>query len=549
VGADWHLATLWETLADARPQATAITQGRRQVSWAEYDDAAARLAGALRSLGIGAGASVGLYLYNCPEYLIAQHATFKLRAVAVNVNYRYLDDELVYLLDDADAEALVFHASLGDRVERIVGRLPRLRLLVQVGDAEGPGLGGALDFDELARTSEPAPRIERPGEDLYMLYTGGTTGMPKGAMFRQGEMARNHAVNNAAAFGLPAPERVEDAAAVAIEAARRGLTMAAVAPCPLMHGMGMWAGAFRPMSVAGSCNLLPGRHYDPHDVWRTVERYRCTDVVIVGDPFARPMLAALDEAAAAGRPYDVASVVRVTSSGATFSAEVKAGLLTYLDAELADNLGSTEGGMGSVRTTRGSELVTGRFQLSNGARVLTEDGRDVAPGAGEAGQVHPLSRLRGYHKDPEKTARTVRVVDGVRYVVPGDWVTVDADGSIRFLGRGSGCINTAGEKVFPEEVEEVVKRHPAVEDCLVVGRPDPTLGEQVAAVASVRPGSVLTEAELGQWLRPRLSGYKIPRTLVLVDRVRRAPNGKADYPWARQTLSGPEAGAAEDPGG
>ena len=542
-GAPWHLATLFELVGDAVPERPAVGQGERAATWAEYESAAARLAGGLADHGCGPGSAVGLYLFNGPEYLIANYAALKLRGNAVNVNYRYLDDELHFLLDYAEAEVLIFHTSLGERVARVRDRLPRLRLLVAVDDGGEP-VPGAASFDALVAASDPAPRGARSADDPYMLFTGGTTGLPKGVVYHHGRFTENWAARMPRILGEPVPDSPEGYAALARRLADQGRAPLSVPASPVMHGTGLWLGTYVPMAVGGGVRLLVGRHFDAHELWRTVAEHRATSIVIVGDPFAGPMLEALERAAAAGTPYDVSSVSLVYSSGAMFSAAVKDGLLRYLDARLYDGLGSTEGSIGVQVSSRSGPTATARFVPNPGVRVLTEDGVDVSPGSDQAGLLHTPAVMTAYFKDPEKTARTVRMVDGSPYVAAGDWARVDGDGTIVFMGRGSGCINSGGEKVYPEEVEEAVKGYPGVADCLVAGVPDDRFGEVVGAVVSRRPGAG-AEIEgpiLVAWLHDHLAGYKVPRHLVLVDQVRRLANGKPDYEWTKQVLA-----AVDDP--
>jgi fatty-acyl-CoA synthase len=531
-----HLASVWETVADTVPDAEAVVSAQQRLTYRQLDDQAARFAAALTAAGVEPDAKVALYLYNGSEYLVAQFGAYKVRAAAVNVNYRYLDEELRYLLDDSDSEVIVFHSSLGDRVARVRDQLPRLKLLVEVDDG-GEHLEGADRWDDLLAAHEPEPRRERPDGDTYMLYSGGTTGMPKGVLYRQGEFARN-LYGNFALLGLPVetPTEIEQIAPfVAAMAGDQRIT--AVPCCPLMHGTGMWVAAMPALCSGGTVVLLSGRSFDPAELLRTVETERVTRIVIVGDAFARPILREIEEAESAGHPYDLTSVSGIVSSGAMWSQEVKDGLTARLDAMLLDALGSSEGGgYGVNAAAKGLSAPTAKFDLVPGTKVLTEDGREVTLGSGEQGLLATPTAARGYYKDPEKTARTFRELDGDWYVVTGDWATVADDGTIALLGRGSNCINTGGEKVFPEEVEEALKRHPAVADCLVVGQPDERLGQQVVAVVGLEAGSdgpAPTGEELRSWLRGSLSGYKIPRTVTVLDAVRRAPNGKADYDWAR----------------
>jgi fatty-acyl-CoA synthase len=538
-------ASVWEEVADTVGGNDAIVQGGRRVSYAEYDQTAARFAAALEAAGIPEGAKVGLYLYNCPEYLFAQYGAFKHRATPINVNYRYLDDELCYLLDNCDAEVLVFHSSLGSCVDRVRHRLPRLAVLVEVDDG-GEHLDGAIGFEEFVARHAPQPRKERAGEDLYMLYTGGTTGMPKGVMYAQGEFTeRLLGAYKTLGLDVPVPTSREGVAPFIEAIATRGGDVS-VPCCPLMHGTGMWVGAMPAMLAGGTVALLESRTFDPHEVWRLTEREGVTRLVIVGDPFARPLLRALEERESSGQPYDASSVAMVISAGAIWSAEIKDGLRSRLSAMLVDALGSTEGGtyaLSMADQEHGS--ATAKFMLSPDTRVVTEDGREVTPGSGERGLLASRSDSLGYYKDPEKTAGTYVEIDGDSFVITGDWATVDESGAITLHGRGSNCINSGGEKIFPEEVEEAIKCHPLVDDCYVVGLPDERFGQRVVAVLGASSGTRPTPDEIRTFLRPSLSHFKIPKDVVICDVIQRAPNGKADYQWARATALETMAAASD----
>ncbi|HEV3328321.1 MAG TPA: AMP-binding protein, partial [Acidimicrobiales bacterium] len=475
-------ATAWEIVSDALGDQDCLVQGDRRISYHEFDDTAARFASALEAAGVEPGAKVALYLYNCPEYLIAQYGACKHRATPVNVNYRYLDDELAYLIDDSDAEVLVFHSSLGDRVERVKDRCTKLVLLVEVGD-DGSRAEGSVRFDELVAASAPQPRKPRSGQDLFLLYTGGTTGMPKGVMSRQGIYIEGIYRASALLLGIgDVPAEPEQIASI-VSTLASSVRQVAIPCCPLMHGTGLGICAIPTLLRGGTLVLLQERTFDPHEVWSLCERERVSAIVTVGDAFLRPMLRALEERERDGHPYDTSSLTDLISAGTIWSAEVKDALSQRLDARLTDMLGSSEGGIYAVSSAgRDNHVATARFSLSAGARVLTEDDRDVVAGSGEQGLVAAASNSFGYYKDPEKSARTFREIDGRSYVLTGDWATVEADGQITLLGRGSNCINTGGEKVFPEEVEEAVKRHPDVDDCLVVGVPDERFGQRIVAV-------------------------------------------------------------------
>ena len=535
---DFHFANAFELIADAMGDRPALVCEGTTRSWTEYEDRAARLAAVLEAHGISADAKVGLYQYNCNEYAETHFAAFKLGAVPINVNYRYKAEELVYLLDNADAEALVYHGCFAPQVAAIREQLPRLKLLLQIDDGSGEALApGAVAYEAAVADAAPHPRSPRPHDDVYMLYTGGTTGMPKGVMYHNGDFCRSMTAGFAIR-GLPLPERVEDLPGLVRQLADAGGTPVSHPACPQMHGTGMWIGTLIPHLTGGTVVTRRTPHFDPAEVFRLVERHRVTDLTIVGDAFARPMVAALDAARERGAPCDLSSLGLVSSSGVMWSAEVKRGLLAHKDLMLYDAMGSTEGSMGANVSSRETPIETAKFALGDGVKVFTEDDREVAPGSGEIGLVATSGLVPiGYYKDAEKSARTFREVHGVRYSFPGDYARVEADGTITLLGRGSQCINTGGEKVFTEEVEEATKRHPAVRDCLVVGLPDERFGNRVVAVLSLEDGDGdgPDDEALRAFLREHLAGYKLPKSIVRVPVVQRAPNGKADYKWARRT--------------
>ena len=530
----WCFADVFETVASLVPDSPALVNGDVRRTWREYEDRAARIAQALADAGIGPDSKVGLYGYNSNEYLEAQFGVFKTRAVPVNVNYRYVEHELLYLLDNADAEAIVFDAQFAPRLAAIRDRLPKLTLFIQIDDGSGQDLPGSVDFEATIAGHGRLPPGEYSEDDIYMLYTGGTTGMPKGVMYRQGDFVLGL---GAAVLGPDAP-RTEEGFRAGIQAAHAlGAAPISVAACPLMHGTGLWLGVFLPHLLGGTAVTFRNEHFDAHSLWRLIARERASTVAIVGDAFAKPMLAALREAQAAGAPYDLSSLKQIISSGVMFSTEVKKGLLAFADITIMDAMGSTEGSMGSSVVSREAPPgATARFMSNPTTKVFNDRDEEVQPGSDEIGMIAnggfaPL----GYYKDPEKSARTFRVIDGQRYSFPGDFAKVAADGSLVLLGRGSVCINTGGEKVFPEEVEEALKAHDSVWDALVVGTPDERFGERVVAVVSARPGQAIDEGDLLAFARQRIAGYKTPRRLIVVDTVRRAANGKADYKWARDT--------------
>jgi 3-oxocholest-4-en-26-oate---CoA ligase len=535
----WHLASVWETVADAVPDAPAVVNGNLRRTWREYEDRAARLARALAAAGHEPGAKVAVYAHNSNEFLEAYFAAFKLRGVPVNVNYRYTESELGYLLDNADAEALVFDARFGATVAAIRGRLPLLKTLVEIDDGSGLHLEGAWRFEEAIAAHDPHPRQPYAEDDLFIIYTGGTTGMPKGVMSLMGDRARVGIAQAFNALGLPPPASPEEFVAQVRRVHADGRAMVSLVACPLMHGTGLTGGAHRP-HLAGACAVtLRADHFDADALWQVVEREKVTQIAVVGDTFARPMLAALEAAAAAGRPYDLKSLRAIVSAGVMFSREVKQGLLGFADIAIHDAMAATEGAMATSVVSRASPPVdTANFARNPLTKVFDDNDREILPGSETIGMIAaggpgPV----GYYKDPEKTARTFRVIDGQRYAFPGDYAKVAADGSLILLGRGSNCINTGGEKVFPEEVEEALKAHPDVEDCLVVGVPDERFGQRITAVLSLADGRELDEGSLLAFVRARLAGYKTPRRLMVVDHVQRAPSGKADYPWANRVAT------------
>jgi fatty-acyl-CoA synthase len=533
---EMNFATVWESITEAIPDAPAITHGDVTRTWAQYTDRAARVAAALDAAGLGHDAKTALYLYNCNEYLEAQYGCMKTRGVPINVNYRYLDDELWYLLDNSDSEALFFHSSLGDRVARVVDRLPDLKLVVEVDDGEGAGqVPGAVRFEDLVAGHEPMPPIERAEDDIYMLYTGGTTGMPKGVMYANGGMAAGLIASGFPLLGVTPPTDAAEVAGIVKTAVDGGNQLVSIPCAPLMHGTGLWIGAFIPHLAGGHVITLTSRSLDAHEVLATVERHRANAVTIVGDSFAKPLIRALDEGKPDGSAYDTSSIVVISSSGVMWTTEVKEQLLDRIEqAMLVDAMGSTEGSMGTQISMKGMTADTARFTQNPTTKVFTDDDREVQPGSDEVGMVAAGGNVPlGYYKDPEKSARTFRVIDGVRYSFPGDFAKVAADGSLILLGRGSQVINTGGEKVFPEEVEEAVKRVDGVVDCLVVGLPDEKFGQAVTAVVSLADGATVDHASIGASIiasvKQDLAGYKAPKSVIVVDQVPRAPNGKADY--------------------
>ena len=526
-----NFATLYEAIAAQEPEAEAIVQGDRRIAWGELDDVASRLAGALTSWGLQPGDRVALYLRNGPEYLQLAYGAFKARAVPVNVNFRYQAGEVDYLLGDSDARVLVFDGSLAPQVaacRELAGRV-----LVQVDDGSGPLLEGASWYADVVEGASPLPPVERSGDDELILYTGGTTGMPKGVVWRHGDLFQTLGFSAYSAVGLAVPETPEEAAAVAARLRADGAAPVLLSAPPLIHGTALFL-AMSAFLRGGTVVLLSSGRFDADELWRQVQQERVSDLAIVGDPFARPMVAALEAAEGRGEPYDISSVRIISSSGIAWGATAKRGLRARGQMVLLDMLGASEGGpFATSMTLPGQEPPdTATFTIAERAVLLDEAGRPIPRGSDQVGILaYKGSGPIGYHGDPDKTAATFRTIDGERHVVLGDLATVAADGTVTFMGRGSMCINTGGEKVYPEEVEDVLRDHPAVSDCYVVGVPDDTYGEAVAAVIACRP---VGDDELVAHVRSRLAGYKQPRHIVRVDELVRSPTGKSDYAWARE---------------
>ena len=522
---DWNFADVFEGIAAAVPDRPCQVHGEREVTWGEFDRRAAALAADLVAAGLGHQSKVACYLYNGVEYVEVVVGAFKAAMVPVNTNFRYGPDEILYLFDNADAEAVVFHASFGELLAEIRDRLPAVRRWYVVADSSGAGPDWAVPYEEVVAAGAPSPSIERTGDDLLLLYTGGTTGIPKGVMWRQDDLFN---VLGAGGNPLAGTAAAADTAEVVARAAAAEDPPVMVVACPLMHGTGQFS-ALIAMTGGGTVVSLANRRFDPAELFDTVDRHRATNIVIVGQAFAGPMLEHLD--ANPGR-HDLSSVVVISSSGVMWSHENKQGLLRHMpQAILFDSFGSSEAvGLGASVSAAGTAEATARFAITENNAVFTDTGQRVEPGSGEIGMVAVGGFLPvGYYKDDAKTAATFREVDGRRWSIPGDFATVNTDGTIQLLGRGSVCINTGGEKVFPEEVEEVLKTHPAVRDAVVVGVPDDRFGEAIVGVVEPAGDPTVDADELRAHVSSRLAAYKAPRRILVVDSIRRAANGKVDY--------------------
>ncbi len=528
--AEFHLATAIEGIARFIGDQPAIVCGPEVRSWCEFEDRASRLASVLWDRGLRPASKVGLYLHNSPEYLETWLAALKIRAVPININYRYVADELGYLIDDSDCEAIVFSGDLAENIEDVLA--PRnLSCVIQVDGDGQPLVAGATGFEEAIAGASPSDPMSRSGDDHYLLYTGGTTGLPKGVIYQMGGLTRELATLVAPFIGNSGTiECCEDIVGAARTASEAGTSLTSLILPPLMHGTGMSLAQLTMLS-GGTVVLMEGAALDPGGALGVFEANGVSVLAVVGDAFVRPLVAELRRRVDAGEPTDLSSLKLVMSSGAMLSAESKSHLLELApQALIVDTLAASEAPMGSSITSAGGGPATTVFTLRPGTRVLDAADSDVEPGSGERGRVAvPTDNPIGYYKDPVKSAETFRDIDGERYSMPGDWATVEADGSIRLLGRGSHCINSAGEKIFPEEVEEALKSHPAVMDALVFGVPDERWGSRADAVVSLRDGQTADVEMLTLHVKEHLAAYKAPKKVTIVAVVPRAPNGKADY--------------------
>ena len=526
-------ASVWEMISDIVPENNALICGDEIVSWKDYDDRSSKIASALSNAGLKANSKAGLYLNNSNEYLIGQNAIFKIGGVPINVNYRYVAEELIYFLDNSDSEAVFYHACYSSRIKEIADSLPNIKAWIEVADGTESHFPDALKYEDLLENSSPMERIHRDPETVYMLYTGGTTGMPKGVMYKQGEFLV-FLFRTLKAMGYDVPEDINNLEEQIHDFKKNDTFIKSLIGCPLMHGTGMWLGAFLPLLLGGTAITSRNLGFDADQLWTQVENTQTSNIVIVGDAFAKPMLDALDRAVDQGKPYDLSTVKIIISSGVMWSEEVKNGLLKHHDMQLMDTMGSTEGGMGSSVSTRDNPPKTAKFSLNPGVIVIADDGEILQPGSEKIGLIGTSGLVPvGYYKDETKSAETFKEVNGVRYSFPGDYAKLEDDGTITLLGRGSNCINSAGEKIYPEEVEEAIKRNEEVFDCLVVGVDDPKFGQKVIAVVSLETNKDISEDELVNSTRNYIAGYKLPKKVIFVDEVHRAPNGKANYKWAK----------------
>lgn len=531
-----NLASALETVADQMHDAPAVIHGSRVLTWAELDDQAARIATALAARGVGPGDRVAIGLFNSGEYVVSLLGVLKLRATPINLNYRYKESELHHVLGDSESRAAIFDVAIADRVLGAAAAIGGFRALLQLG---GVAADGVDDFAVAVASSAPMDRIERD-DDEWMLYTGGTTGLPKGVKARHSWVYQICVQSSFRLLGEPTPETYGDLAA--LTSARRGGAeqLVCMPLSPLMHGVGVY-NTLATLQGGGTVVFVDATSFDARATIDMVEAHGVTDIAMVGDAFSRPLVDELERRERAGQPARLDTLRRVRSSGATWTSVTKRSLLRHGRFTCQDMIVASEGGPFAISVDGpdpDSVPETARFRLTPNARLLDDQNRDVVPGSGVVGRLAALTDDHiHYVGDPEKTAATFHVVDGRRYVIPGDLATLEADGTLVFKGRGSSVINTGGEKVHAGEVEDALLDHPSIREAVVVGVPDERWGNRVAAVIALQPGARLSEQEASDWVAERLANYKRPRDVVIVDRLERSPAGKADLQWARDLAS------------
>ena len=533
---EWNLGDILDAIEPAMPKdAPALIHGDKVITWPEMSARSNNVARALRKRGAGNGAKVAFYMRNRPEYGELMAACFKGRLTHVNINYRYIPEEVFYIFDDSDSEVIVYSSEFRDCIVELKDRLEKVHTFVEIGDPDDIA-PFAIPYETLAGEGDGSPLgIERSPEDLLFIYTGGTTGMPKGVMWQHDDMRK--AQLDAQKLLGPVPQSLEENVAL-IES--EGPGRRTLSSCPLMHGTGFIT-AIGALMSGGAVVTLPSLSFEAEELWDIVEQHKVESIAIVGDAFAKPMLRALDE-----NPdrWDTSSLITILSSGVMWSKEVKAGLCKHIpQVALMDSFGASEGlGYGLSVTTAEGGTNTAKFGIGEFCDVFDEEDKIVEPGSGVPGFIARKGAIPlGYYKDPEKSAKTFKTIDGVRYSIPGDWCQVETDGSLTLLGRGSVCINTAGEKVYPEEVEEVLKTHPAIADALVVGVPHEKWGQAVTAVVHLDESSEFDEKAVIGHVREQLAGYKTPKAIHPTATPLRASNGKADYAAAKKIAEGSRA--------
>jgi acyl-CoA synthetase (AMP-forming)/AMP-acid ligase II len=537
-----NIADLAEHTIDVVPDRVALISGDEQVTYAELEERANRLAHYLIDQGVKKDDKVGLYCRNRIEIVIAMLGIVKAGAILVNVNFRYVEGELRYLFDNSDMVALVHERQYADRVANVLPDTPNVKTILVVedgSDLDYQRYGGVAFYSALEQGSPERDFGPRSADDIYLLYTGGTTGFPKGVMWRHEDIYRVLFGGTDFATGEPIADEYDLS-----KAAAENPPMIRLPIPPMIHGAtqsATWMSLFSGQTVV----LAP--EFNADEVWRMIHEHKVNLLFFTGDAMARPLLDALLAHQEAGTEYDLSSLFLLASTAALFSTSIKEKFLELLPNRIiTDSIGSSETGFGGTSIVTKGQSHTGgpRVTIDKTTVVLDDDGNEVVPGSGVRGIIAKRGHIPvGYFKDEKKTAETFQTINGVRYAIPGDYAEVEADGSVTMLGRGSVSINSGGEKIYPEEVEAALKGHPDVFDALVVGVPDPRFGQHVAAVVQPREGTSLTLADLDAFVRKEIAGYKVPRSLWLVDEVKRSPAGKPDYRWAKEQT---EAGPADD---
>ena len=527
-----NIADLAEHAIDAVPDRVALICGDEHLTYAQLEEKANRLAHYLIDQGVTKDDKVGLYCRNRIEIVIAMLGIVKAGAILVNVNFRYVEGELKYLFENSDMVALVHERRYADRVANVLPETPNVKTILVVEDGSDDDFqryGGVEFYSAIAQGSPERDFGERRADDIYLLYTGGTTGFPKGVMWRHEDIYRVLFGGTDFATG----EFVKDEYDLAKAAAENPPMIRYPIP-PMIHGAtqsATWMSIF-----CGQTTVL-APEFDADEVWRAIHQHKVNMLFFTGDAMARPLLDALEAHQQEGNEYDLSSLFVLASTAALFSASIKDRLLDLLpDRFITDSIGSSETGFGGTSVVAKGQSHAGgpRVSIDHRTVVLDEDGNEVKAGSGVRGVIAKKGNIPvGYYKDEKKTAETFKTYNGVRYAIPGDYAEVEADGTVTMLGRGSVSINSGGEKIYPEEVEAALKGHPDVFDALVVGVPDPRFGQHVAAVVHAREGTRPTLAELDAFVRKEIAGYKVPRSLWFVDEVKRSPAGKPDYRWAK----------------
>ncbi|WP_396930072.1 acyl-CoA synthetase [Mycolicibacterium sp.] len=527
-----NIADLAEHAIDAVPDRVAFICGEDKITFAELEEKANRFAHYLLDHGVKKDDKVGLYCRNRIEIVIAMLGTIKAGAILVNVNFRYVEGELRYLFENSDMVALVHERQYSDRVANVLPDTPDVKTILVIEDGSDNDYqryGGVEFYFALAESSPDRDFGERSEDDIYLLYTGGTTGFPKGVMWRHEDIYRVLFGGTDFATG----EFVKDEYDLS-RAAVDNPPMVRYAIPPMIHGATQSATW---MSIFSGQTTVLSPEFDADEVWRTIHEHKVNLLFFTGDAMARPLLDALQSALDSGKDYDLSSLFLLASTAALFSTSLKEKLLELLpNRVITDSIGSSETGFGGTSIVAKGEHHMGgpRVTIDHRTVVLDEDGNEVKPGSGVRGVIAKKGNIPvGYYKDEKKTAETFKTYNGVRYAIPGDYAEVEADGTVVMLGRGSVSINSGGEKIYPEEVEAALKGHPDVFDALVVGVPDPRFGNHVAAVVAPRKGARPTLADLDTFVRKEIAGYKVPRSLWIVDEVKRSPAGKPDYKWAK----------------